>query len=160
MAPRFRHLALVTTVTTFALILLGVYTAATGTGLSCEARWPLCGGALFGLLPPNLASLPEWTHRLVAMIDGFLILGTAVAAWREGRDGRTRYAAGVALAFLPLQVLFGAGTVWVYGPAIQVVHHATALVIFAALVAATLWAYERDAGPGTRAATGAAPADD
>lgn len=159
MGVRYRHLAAATTGLTFVLILLGVYTAATGTGLSCGAQWPACDGGLF---PQSLASVPEWSHRLVAMIAGFAILGTAAGAWYLDRDARTRYAATVALAFLPAQILFGAQTVFAYGPAIQVVHHATALVIFAALIAATLWAYEgptpdrpeptRDADPGVDSA--------
>ncbi|MFB6107035.1 MAG: COX15/CtaA family protein [Halobacteriaceae archaeon] len=157
MRPRFRHLAGVTTGLTFVLILLGVYTAATGSGLSCQARWPLCGGPLFGLLPPNLASLPEWTHRLVAMVTGFAILGTAVDAWRRGLSRRVRVAATLAVVVLPVQVLFGAGTVLFYGPTIQVVHHAAALVIFGSLLAATLWAYDGGSRTGR---SGAVATDD
>ncbi|MGQ5514810.1 COX15/CtaA family protein [Halococcus saccharolyticus] len=142
MGLRFRHLAAVTTGLTFALILLGVYTAAAGAGLSCGARWPLCNGAVFGLFPANWPSFIEWFHRLVAMITGFFILGTTYVAWRDGKDRRTRIASAIALVTLPVQVLLGGATVTIYTALVQVIHHAAALVIFAALVATTVWAYE------------------
>jgi cytochrome c oxidase assembly protein subunit 15 len=155
MALRFRHLAAVTTGMTFALILLGVYTAAAGAGLSCGARWPLCNGAVFGLFPANWPSFIEWFHRLVAMVTGFFVLGTAYAAWRDGKGRRTRIASATALVVLPVQVLLGGATVTVYTALVQVAHHAAALVIFAALVATTVWAYDE---PGTTGHTAEADA--
>jgi cytochrome c oxidase assembly protein subunit 15 len=145
MGLRLRHvvrLAAATTLLTFVLILLGVYTAATGTGLSCAAQWPTCGGGPFGLFPPNAASVPEWAHRFVAMVAGFAILGTAAAAWRTDTDRRTRLAAVTAAVLLPAQVGLGAETVVTYTPAVQTAHHATALLIFGALVSATLWSHD------------------
>lgn len=130
---------------TFVLILLGVYTAAAGAGLSCSARWPLCNGAVFGLFPANWPSFIEWLHRLVAMITGFMILGTTYLAWRSRAPRRTRVASTVALAVLPVQILLGGATVTVYTALVQVAHHAAALVIFGALVATTVWAYESPA---------------
>jgi cytochrome c oxidase assembly protein subunit 15 len=159
MSVRFRHLAAVTTGLTFVLILLGVYTAAKGAGLSCSAQWPYCDG---GLLPQTLPSLVEWTHRLVAMITGFVILGTGIQAHRQGLSRRIRYASLLALAILPVQVLLGRETVFTYTALVQTAHHAAALVIFAALLAATLWAYDAADSPNaseTGSATGY-PGDD
>lgn len=141
MRLRFRHLAVVTTGLTFVLILLGVYTAAVGAGLTCAGRWPFCDG-LLGLFPANWTSFVEWFHRLVAMITGFFILGTAAGAWRGNHARRIRIAAIVATVVLPVQVLLGANTIFNYGPISQVFHHAAALTILVALVAATAWAYE------------------
>jgi cytochrome c oxidase assembly protein subunit 15 len=141
MTPRFRQIAAVTTVLTFALILLGVYTGAIGAGLTCGARWPFCDGWL-GLFPANWASFVEWFHRFVAMITGFFVVGTTVGAWRGDHERRIRYASLLATVVLPVQVLLGANTIFNFGPISQVVHHAAALLILVALVAATLWAYE------------------
>ncbi|MFB6084509.1 MAG: COX15/CtaA family protein [Halorientalis sp.] len=138
----FRHLAATTTALTFALILLGVYTGAIGAGLSCGARWPLCNGAVFGLFPANWPSFVEWFHRLVAMVTGFFIVGTAYAAWKRQPRTDVRWAATVALAVLPVQVLLGANTIWAYGPVAQVLHHTAALIIFAAMTATTAWAFQ------------------
>jgi cytochrome c oxidase assembly protein subunit 15 len=144
MNDRFRQLLAGTTALTFGLILLGVYTGAIGAGLSCAGRWPLCDGWL-GLFPATWPSFVEWFHRLVAMITGFAILGTAIAAWRGDHERRIRYATGVATVVLPVQILLGANTIFNFGVVAQVAHHAAALTILTALVAATAWAYEEGA---------------
>lgn len=145
MRVRFRHLAAGTTGMTLLLMLLGVLTAATGTGLSCQAQWPFCDGGLF---PATVASVPEWAHRVWAMLTGFLILGVAGWAWYpERRPARQRYAATLAAALLPVQVLLGAVTVTFsgripggYSVPVQTAHFGAALLIFGALAAATAWA--------------------
>lgn len=143
---RFRHLAAVTTGITFGLILLGVYTGAIGAGLTCAGRWPFCDGWL-GLFPANWTSFVEWFHRLVAMITGFFILGTAYAAWNGDHSRRIVLSTVLATAVLPVQVLLGANTIFNFGVAAQILHHAAAQIILIALVAATAWAYEE--GPGS-----------
>jgi heme a synthase len=137
---RFRHLAATAAGMTFVLILLGVYTAAAGAGLSCGAQWPLCDGGLF---PQSWPSFVEWFHRLFAMITGFVILGTTYAAWRHTDDRRLQGATALSLLVLPAQIVLGGLTVTVYAELIQVAHHAAALIIFGSLVAATAWAYDR-----------------
>lgn len=151
MTDRFRQLLTVTTGLTFGLILLGVYTGAIGAGLTCGARWPLCDGWM-GLFPANWASFVEWFHRLVAMITGFAILGSAIGAWRGGYTSRVRYATGIATVVLPVQILLGANTIINFGAISQVLHHAAALTILTAMVAATAWAYDGTATPSTTTA--------
>jgi len=141
---RLRSLLLATTATTYALILIGIYTAATGAGLTCEARWPLCDGAVFGLFPANWPSFIEWFHRLIAMIAGFLVIGAGWGAWRWQSDRRVRLAVGLALVLFPVQALLGAGTVLQYTVVYLTAHLSTALVIFASLTLATLWSYGDD----------------
>jgi cytochrome c oxidase assembly protein subunit 15 len=130
---------------TLTLVMLGVYTAATGSGLACSAQWPLCDN---GLLPQTIPSFIEWFHRLVAMITGFFILGTAMWAWRRP-DPRTRAAATLAVLLLPLQISIGAVTVTLsgmfpsgYSPPTQGAHLVVALTIFTLLVLTTLYAHE------------------
>ena len=143
----FRRLVVVTTVTTGVTALLGVLTATAGAGLTCEARWPLCDGAVFGLFPATFMSAIEWVHRLVAMVTGLLVVGTAAAAWRGGRARRVRYATLAVLLLTPVQVAFGAFTVlvreFVFGYSILVLtlHFALASTILGLLVAATTWTY-------------------
>jgi cytochrome c oxidase assembly protein subunit 15 len=154
-----RRLAAATTGLTFTLILLGVYTAASGAGLACSAQWPLCDG---GVLPQTLPSFIEWFHRLVAMVAGFAIFGTAVAVWRTYEARRIRLAAVGALAVTPVQVLLGRQTVVQYTPTVQTAHHGAAMLIFGGLLATTLWAYERPLDPAEepteRETTGTTPA--
>jgi cytochrome c oxidase assembly protein subunit 15 len=157
MRIRFRHYLAVTTVSTFALILLGVYTGKIGAGLACEGRWPFCDGWL-GLFPRTWPSFVEWFHRLVAMIVGFMILGAGLVAWRDDHDRRLQFALAVAIVMLPVQILFGANTVLNFGVWASMAHQTAAQVIFGALVFATSLSFW-DASP-ERERTGAATADD
>ena len=137
---RFRWLAVGTAVLTYLLILIGIYTATAGFGLTCEARWPVCDGAVFGLFPANWGSFVEWFHRLVAMITGVAILGLAGAAWRGGQSRRVRYATAAAALVLPSQIILGALTVTQYELLILAAHFTTALLIFLPVTAVAVWA--------------------
>ena len=124
---------------TYGLILLGIYTAAVGAGLTCDGRWPLCDGAVFGLFPANWPSFVEWFHRLIAMITGFLILGGWAIIWRGGTSRRARIAMTVAVALLPIQIWLGAETVWGYEIVTLTAHFLTALVIYTGILLAVTW---------------------
>lgn len=158
MRIRFRHYLAVTTVSTFALILLGVYTGKIGAGLACEGRWPFCDGWL-GLFPATWPSFVEWFHRLVAMIVGFMILGAGIVAWRNDHDRRIQFALAVAIVMLPIQILFGANTVLNFGVWASMAHQTAAQIIFGALVFATSLSF-RDGGSAVEERTGAVTADD
>ncbi len=142
-----RRLLLVTTVVTAITAVLGVITAAAGSGLTCEARWPLCDGAVFGLFPANFMSFIEWFHRLIAMVTGLAILASTVVAWRGGASRRVRVATLVGLLLTPLQIVFGAFTVLVqefvfgYSVLVLTLHFGLAALMLGVFVAATVWAY-------------------
>jgi cytochrome c oxidase assembly protein subunit 15 len=155
MDSRLRKLVAVSAVATGFLMLLGVYTAAAGAGLTCGRQWPLCDGAVFGLFPANWGSFVEWFHRLVAMLTGFLILGTTVSAWRRGASRRVRYALALATVLLPSQIVLGALTVTEYEIVILTAHFVTAASIYALVVAAAAWAYGADVARLRRAVAGA-----
>lgn len=149
MARRSYQLAAVTTVLTFALILLGEYTAVSGSGATCGLQWPDCNGRLlpFGL-PVN--DFVEQFHRSVAMVVGFFILGTGAVAYRNFDDRDIQVTGVLAVVLLPLQVILGGTTVtfsgllpWGYQPITQAIHHLAALAIFGTLVYATLRMRER-----------------
>lgn len=116
----YHYLAGTTLVTTYIVMILGSYTGAIGAGLSCP-DWPTCYGTLVPFLDPAIIQnspytalqiFAEWIHRGLAMVAGFLILGTAVAAWRIHRDSPIiRWSAVLALVLLPVQVVLGGLTV-------------------------------------------------
>ncbi|WP_435161360.1 COX15/CtaA family protein [Halorubrum sp. SY-15] len=134
---------------TLSLFALGVYTAATGSGLACQAQWPLCSDQLI----PTLAINPdfiEWFHRVWAMVTGFLILGVGAWSWLGSFDRRTRLAATLAVAILPIQITVGAITVTVgglvpggYTVSTHAAHLTVALCIFTLLGLATMWGGRR-----------------
>ena len=113
------------------LMTIGVYTAATGAGLTCAGRWPLCDG-LFGLFPANWASFIEWFHRLVAVIVGLWLIGLTVVAFRREAPRLLRAALVIAVVLLPTQIVLGALTVREYAVAILLAHFVTATGIFTA----------------------------
>ncbi|MEA1931588.1 MAG: COX15/CtaA family protein [Euryarchaeota archaeon] len=144
----FRRFAAFTTALTLSLITLGVYTAATGSGLACQAQWPLCSDQLIPALTIN-PDFIEWFHRVVAMITGFFILGTAGWAWKRG-DRRSRLASTLAVVLLPLQITVGAITVTIgglvpggYSPPTHAAHLVVALTIFTLLTLTTLFAFRQ-----------------
>ena len=140
MDARLRRFVGVSAALTGILMVLGVYTAATGAGLTCAGRWPFCDGFL-GLFPANWSSFVEWFHRLVAMVTGFVVLGTTILAWREGADRRIRLALAGATILLPSQIILGALTVTTYEWAILLAHFGTASIIFTGVALAAAWAY-------------------
>ncbi|MFB6069097.1 MAG: COX15/CtaA family protein [Halobacterium sp.] len=150
MARGSYHLAVATTALTFALILLGEFTAVSASGATCSLQWPYCNGQLlpFGL---PLHDFIEWFHRFVAMIVGFLILGTGAVAWRNYDARDVRLGGLLAVVLLPIQVILGGTTVTFSGlvpggymPLTQAVHHLAALAIYGALVYTTLRMREFD----------------
>ncbi|WP_114577522.1 COX15/CtaA family protein [Saliphagus sp. LR7] len=156
----FPHLLAATVVLVTATILLGVAAKATGSGLACQANWPLCDGGLLNLFPANFPSFFEWIHRVVAMVAGFFIVGTALAAWWGAvADPRVRYAVTLGLLLTPVQVLLGRETVLTYEMTILSLHFWTAVAIFAlfAVAVVLVWAPSLSAGHVTAAmAIGAA----
>jgi cytochrome c oxidase assembly protein subunit 15 len=141
MDDRTRRLVGASAGLTFVLVLLGVYTAADGAGLTCGQRWPLCDGAVFGLFPANLPSFVEWFHRLWAMVTGFVILGATLSAFRADVSRRVRYSLAGATLILPTQIVLGALTVTRYELLILLAHFVTAFTILTLLVASATWAY-------------------
>lgn len=160
--PSLARLAAGTTALTFVLMVLGVWTAAGGYGLTCEGRWPFCDGAVAGLFPANFGSFVEWFHRAVAMVTGFAILGTAALAWVRRADRTARVAFTLALLLTPAQIVLGAMTVGSYERLILAAHFGSALAIVALLAGGTarvadgLPARRRLAGVGAGAATAGA----
>ena len=148
----FQRLALWTTATTYFLILVGGLVRASGAGLGCP-DWPRCFG---GWVPPlSVAALPpqfdpsqfnptlmwtEYLNRVLGMAVGFLILATAVSAWRHHRrDPRILWTTIAALLLTGFQGWLG-GRVVAHELAawIVTVHMIVALVIVQMLLYVTV----------------------
>ena len=148
----FQRLALWTTATTYFLILVGGLVRASGAGLGCP-DWPRCFG---GWVPPmSAADLPaqfdpaqfnptlmwtEYLNRLLGVTVGFLILATAVSAWKHHRrDPRILWTIVAALLLTGFQGWLG-GRVVVHELAtwIVTVHLVVALVIVQMLLYVTV----------------------
>ncbi|MCU4752093.1 cytochrome oxidase assembly protein [Halobacteria archaeon AArc-curdl1] len=140
---RFRYLLTLTVALVAGTIILGVAARTTGSGLACDANWPVCDGGFLNLLPQGQPSFWEWIHRVVAMLAGFAIIASAIAAiWT---DHATKAVAGLVTAGLiltPIQVYLGAETVLSYEMTILNFHFWTAILIFVIFVVALVLAWE------------------
>ena len=130
-------------VLTYALIVLGAWVRATGSGLACP-DWPTCYGhwvPLPGEIPVDAGYayhqvMLEWVHRLLAgAILGPLILLIGWLAWRARGHSPRMPAYGAALVLL-LLVQAGLGGVTVLdqnSPWSVALHLTTALLLFSVL---------------------------
>jgi cytochrome c oxidase assembly protein subunit 15 len=130
-------------VLTYALIVLGAWVRATGSGLACP-DWPTCYGHLLPLpaaIPPDAGYayeqvMLEWVHRLLAgAILGPLALVVGWLAWRaRGHNPRLPGYAAVLVLLLLVQAGVGGVTVLDQNSAWSVaLHLTTALLLFSVL---------------------------
>jgi heme A synthase len=129
--------ALITVIATYALIVIGGVVRSTDSGTACP-DWPLCHGEV--IPPAEVKVWIEFTHRLVASVVGFMILGLAYACWRRGaEDGALRVAAVASVLLLATQVIVGGVTVGTETAAgVVAIHLTIALSLFSVLIFITL----------------------
>jgi heme A synthase len=85
-----RRLVLATGIATFVLIIVGGVVRVSDSGLGCGPAgsgfhgWPFCNGDVVPGV--DLNSIVEYTHRVLAIVVGFMILSIFVLAWRRQRE--------------------------------------------------------------------------
>ena len=138
---KFRWLASITFVTTYALVVLGAVVRVTESGDACP-DWPRCQGELLPPLEP--AILIEFSHRLLASLVGLLVLATAVLAWRwQRRVPLVRWGATAAVLLVGGQIILGGLTVLNDLPPNMVTAHlALASALLATLLVVTIASFE------------------
>ena len=140
----FRAFSLAAAAAAFVLVILGSWIRINGAGMTCP-DWPLCHGALVPVLDGGVVL--EWAHRMVAALEGVLLVGAIATGWRARRDiaGVTPILVALAAIFI-VQVGFGAATVAVANsPWSVVLHWGTAMLLLAALTALAIVAALRPA---------------
>ena len=107
----FQWLSWATTISVFAMLVLGGVVRVTESGLGCGDDWPLCSGQW---LPPlESKAIIEYAHRVAAsFLVGPLIFATFVGAWlRYRREPWIIWPAAAALVLVIIQALLGGLTV-------------------------------------------------
>lgn len=129
-----KRLAIATAIGMFLVLMMGAGVTATGSGNGCGNDWPLCHGRL---IPQDyLQSIIEYSHRFVTGIEGFLVLGTAIAAWPLRRSFPDFRILVPSMAFtLVLQALMGAAAVkWPTSAGVMATHFGISLICLASAV--------------------------
>jgi heme A synthase len=152
----FRAFSLAAAIAAFALAILGSWIRINGAGMSCP-DWPLCHGAVLPAL--DGAVVLEWSHRMVALLEGVLLVGAIVTGWRARREiaGVTPILLALGGLFI-LQVALGATTVAVANsPWSVVLHWGVGMLFLGALTALAIVAVTRPAIGSPRAQNGLFP---
>jgi heme a synthase len=132
---------------TFALIAVGGLVRATGSGEGCTG-WPKCLPGHW--LPPlEYHALIEYSHRMTAFLDICVVAILAVVAWRRYREvPRVVRPATSAVVLIVAQAVLGAIVVkGALAPLLVTAHFATAMILVAVLVYATVASYTIRARP-------------
>ena len=141
----YRYFAVLSSLVTYGLIVLGGTVRSTGSGTACP-DWPLCHGKVIPQFEYHV--MIEYSHRLVASLVGFLIIGMMVWGWRR-YPGQPPFRVGAAIVVVLLagQVLLGGATVKTETAATVVAAHLTmALTLFSTLILMTVSAFRLDSG--------------
>src|SRR5437867_10663555 len=104
-----RYLAYGSAVSTYVLIVIGGYVAASSSGLACR-DWPTCNGQLI----PTFTSpiLVEYTHRVFAVVVSLFVTATLVVVWLRYRGEKSiLFLSSGAFILLMIQILVGRVTV-------------------------------------------------
>jgi heme A synthase len=140
----FRAFSLAAAVAAFLLAVLGSWVRVNGAGMTCP-DWPLCHHALVPVLSGGVVL--EWSHRLLALVTGVLVLPALWTGWRErDRIGGVRAVLGFIGAVFVVQIALGGLTVALANtPWSVVVHWGTAMLLLAGLTALALLAFAEPA---------------
>jgi heme A synthase len=128
----FRLFAVTSAVLAFAIAVLGSWVRIEGAGLTCP-DWPLCHGRLVPALAGGVVL--EWSHRLVAFIEGFVVIGAIVTGFRvRGRvAGVTPALIALAAIFLAQVTLGGATVLLANSPTSVMLHWGMGMALLATL---------------------------
>jgi cytochrome c oxidase assembly protein subunit 15 len=134
--------AIITSIGAYLMILLGVLVTTTGSGQGCGNSWPFCHGQIIpGVI--TIAGLIEYSHRVMAGADGFLVLILTLCAWLMYRkDFRIKLFSFMSLLFVVLQGALGALTVVFEGTFalnwLLSIHFGLSLIAFASVILLTI----------------------
>jgi heme A synthase len=117
---------------------IGGYISSAGLGLTCP-EWPLCPNGIM----PNEEYFIEWTHRLVAVTTGSLVIATAVGSWLNKNAGRKiKFTSTFAATLVVTQITLGAIVINLKLHAVLVaIHLGVGILLFSMVLLTALFAF-------------------
>jgi len=139
-----KPLAVLSTIVMFIVMVAGSLVTKTDSALGCGNDWPLCNGKW---VPEyTLASIIEYSHRLITGIAGIIVVVFSVLCWRAYRGNReVRSLAIFGLFFIVVESLLGASAViWPQSSPVLALHFGFSLLAFSGVFLLTLFVLQRD----------------
>lgn len=127
----------------------GTVVTKTDSGLGCGHEWPLCRGQF---VPAHtIASLIEYSHRLVSGMAGLTAVAVVVCFWLFAKNRKDlRIYSWLTLIFVIVQALMGAlAVVYDQSSAVLALHFGFSLIAFASSLMLALGARRMDKNQGS-----------
>lgn len=122
----------------------GTVVTKTDSGLGCGHEWPLCHGQF---IPAHtIASLIEYSHRLVSGLAGLTAVAVVAAFWLYAKNRKDlRVYSVLTLIFVIVQALMGAlAVIYDQSSAVLALHFGFSLIAFASSLMLALGARKMD----------------
>lgn len=139
-----KPLAVLATLVMFIVMIAGSLVTKTDSGLGCGNDWPLCNGKW---VPEyTLASIIEYSHRLITGVAGIVVAIFSVLCWRHYRGNKeVRNLALFGLFFIVLESILGASAViWPQSSSVLALHFGFSLLAFTGVFLLSLYVLQRD----------------
>jgi heme a synthase len=140
----FKTTAIFTTIVMFILMIAGSLVTTTGSGLGCGNEWPLCNGQL---IPEYaVATMIEYTHRLITAFAGLLVLAFSIWAWIRYRKNReVKILSIMSITFIIIESLLGAAAViWPQSAEALALHFGLSLIAFTGVFLLSMFVIQKD----------------
>ena len=103
-------------------------------------EWPLCPNGVL----PNEKYFIEWTHRLIAVTTGTLVIATAIGSWINKNAGRKiKFTSAFAAVLVVTQITLGAIVINLKLHAVLVaIHLGVGILLFSMVLLTVLFAFK------------------
>jgi cytochrome c oxidase assembly protein subunit 15 len=118
---------------------IGGYVSSAGLGLTCP-DWPLCPNGVL----PNEQYFIEWTHRLIAVTTGTLVVATAIGSWlNKNANRKIKFTSTFAAILVITQITLGALVINLKLHAVLVaIHLGVGILLFSMVLLTALFAFK------------------
>ncbi|MED1781696.1 heme A synthase [Brevibacillus fortis] len=139
-----KPLAFLATLIMFIVMVAGSLVTKTDSALGCGNDWPLCNGKW---VPEyTLASIIEYSHRLITGVAGIVVVIFSVLCWRYYKGNQeVRNLAIFGLFFIVVESILGASAViWPQSSSVLALHFGFSLLAYSGVFLLSVFVYQRE----------------